>query len=143
MKTSNSTVQIHSPAKKVWLALTDPDLVKQWQYGSDLITTWEVGSPIVFRNEWDGQVFEQKGTIFEFVPESRVKYSLFFPRPDLQDIPEHHFFMTYELTETEGVTSLVVRQEDPRLTLADESNVGDDGPDVLSILKNLVEGKMQ
>ena len=143
MKTSNSTVQIHSPAKKVWLALTDPDLVKQWQYGSDLITTWEVGSPIVFRNEWDGQVFEQKGTILEFVPESRVKYSLFFPRPDLQDIPEHYFFMTYELTESEGVTSLVVRQEDPRPTSADESNVGDDGPDVLSILKNLVEEKMQ
>jgi hypothetical protein len=122
--------------------MTNPDLVKQWQYGSDLLTSWEVGSPIVFRNEWDGQVFEQKGTVLEFIPESRVRYSLFFPRPDLQDIPEHHFFMTYELTECEGVTSLVVRQEDPRPTSGDESNVADDGPDVLSILKNLVEEKM-
>ena len=142
MKTSDSSVKIVAPASKVWLALTRPDLVKQWQYGSDLMTTWEVGAPIIFRNEWDGQVFEQKDTVLEFLPESRVKYSLFFPRPDLQDIPEHHFFMTYELTESEGVTSLLVRQEDPRPSPPNESTGGEEGPDVLSSLKELVEVKM-
>jgi uncharacterized protein YndB with AHSA1/START domain len=142
VKTSDSTVKILAPAKKVWLALTVPELVKQWQYGSDLLTTWEVGTPVVFRNEWNGQVFEQKGTVVEFLPESRLKYSLFFPRPDLQDIPEHHFFMTYELTESERVTSLLVRQEDPRPSSPSESTGADDGPDVLSCLKELVEVKM-
>ena len=142
MKTSDSTVKILAPAKKVWLALTAPDLVKQWQYGSDLLTTWEVGTPIVFRNEWDGQVFEQKGTVLEFSPESRLKYSLFFPHPDLQDIPEHYFFMTYELAESDGITSLLVRQEDPRPSLSNESSGGDDGPDVLAYLKELVEVKI-
>ena len=29
----------------------------------DLLTTWEVGTSIVFRNEWNGLVFEQKGTV--------------------------------------------------------------------------------
>jgi uncharacterized protein YndB with AHSA1/START domain len=142
MKTSESTVTILAPAKKVWLALTTPSLVKQWQYGSDLLTTWEVGTSIVFRNEWNGQVFEQKGTVLEFSPESRLKYSLFVPRPDLQDIPEHYFFMTYELAEGGGTTSLLVRQEDPRPSPPDESSGGDDGPDVLSDLKELVEVKM-
>lgn len=142
MKTSDSIVKIIAPTRKVWLALTVPDLVKQWQYGSDLLTTWEVGTPIVFRNEWNGQVFEQKGTVLEFSPESRVKYSLFVPRPDLQDIPEHHFFMIYELAESDGTTSLLVRQEDPRPSLPNESSGGSDGPDVLSILKELVEAKM-
>jgi uncharacterized protein YndB with AHSA1/START domain len=142
VKTSNSTIKIHAPAKKVWLALTSPDLVKQWQYGSDLLTTWEVGAPIVFRNEWNGQVFEQKGTVLEFAPVSRAKYSLFVPRPDLQDIPEHHFFMTYELSESDGITSLLVRQEDPRPSMPAESAGGSDGPDVLSDLKELVEVKM-
>ena len=142
VRTSDSRVTIVAPAKKVWLALTVPDLVRQWQYGSDLLTTWEVGASIVFRNEWNGQVFEQKGTVLEFVPEARVKYSLFVPRPDLQDIPEHHFFMTYELTESEGVTSLLVRQEDPRPSIPDEAPGGDEGPDVLSWLKDLVEVKM-
>ena len=142
MKTSDSIVEIIAPAKKVWRALTMPDLVKQWQYGSDLLTTWEVGAPIVFRNEWNGQVFEQKGNVLEFSPESRVKYSLFFPRPDLEDIPEHYFFMTYELTESEGVTSLLVRQEDPRPSPPNESTGGDEGPNVLSALKELVEARM-
>jgi uncharacterized protein YndB with AHSA1/START domain len=142
MKTSNSTVKILAPAEKVWLALTRPDLVKQWQYGSDLLTTWEVGKPIVFRNEWNGQVFEQKGTVMEFSPPSRVKYSLFVPRPDLRDIPEHHFFMIYELSESDGTTSLSVRQEDPRPPEPGETSGGEGGPDVLSTLKELVELKM-
>jgi uncharacterized protein YndB with AHSA1/START domain len=138
VKTTDSVVNIRAPAKKVWWALTDPGLVKQWQYGSDLQTTWEIGTSIVFRNEWNGQVFEQKGTVLEFSPESRLKYSLFFPRPDLRDIPEHHFFMTYELTEGDGTTSLLVRQEDPRPSSPGEA---EEGPDVLSVLKELVEGK--
>jgi uncharacterized protein YndB with AHSA1/START domain len=142
VKTSESSVTIHAPAKKVWLALTNPGLVKQWQYSSDLLTTWEVGTSIVFRNEWNGQVFEQKGTVLEFSPETRLRYSLFFPRPDVQDIPEHHFLMTYELAERAGTTSVLVRQEDPRPATPDESSGGGEGPDVLSSLKELVEIKM-
>lgn len=142
MKTSDATVTIHAPAKKIWRALTDPALVKQWQYSSDLLTSWEVGTSIVFLNEWGGQVFEQRGTVLEFSPVSRIKYSLFFPRPDLQDIPEHRFFMTYELTEKDGITSVLVRQEDPRPALPGESTEAGEGPDVLAVLKELVEGQM-
>ena len=142
MKTTDSIVEILAPASKVWLALTVPDLVKQWQYGSDLLTTWEPGTPIMFRNEWNRQVFEQKGTVVEFTPESRLKYSLFFSRPVLQDIPEHSFFMTYELTESGGLTSVLFRQEDPRPSPPDAAADGDGGPDILSYLKELVEVKM-
>jgi len=141
VKTSDATVKILAPASKVWLALTEPGLVKQWQYGTDLLTTWEPGTSIIFRNEWNGQIFEQKGTVLEFKPTSRIKYSLFFPRPDLQDIPEHHFLMIYELTESEGLTTVLFRQEDPRPPPPDDS-AGGDGPDVLSVLKELIEVKM-
>lgn len=142
MKTTDSIVRILAPASKVWLALTAPDLVKQWQYGADLLTTWEPGTPIIFRNEWNGHTFEQKGTVIEFTPASRLKYSLFAPRHDLQDIPEHSFFMTYELTESGEATSLLIRQEDPRPSQPDESPEGEGGPDVLSLLKELVEVRM-
>lgn len=142
MKVSDNVVKILAPASKVWRALTEPELVKQWQYGADLLTTWEPGTPIVFRNEWNGQVFEQKGTVLEFTPASRLRYSLFFPRPDLHDSPENHFFMVYELTESGGITSLLFRQEDPRPLPPDAPTGGDEGPDVLSTLKELVEDKM-
>jgi uncharacterized protein YndB with AHSA1/START domain len=142
VKTSESVVKIRAPAGKVWRALTVPELVKQWQYGSDLLTAWEPGTPIIFRSEWNGQVFEQKGVVLEFASASRLKYSLFFPSPGLQDIPENHFFMTYELTESDGITSVVFRQEDPRPSQPDDSSAGDAGPDVLSSLRDLVEVKM-
>ena len=142
MRTTDSIVEIHAPARKVWLALTAPALVKQWQYGSDLLTTWEPGTSITFRNEWNGQVFEQKGTVLEFIPESRLRYSLFFPSPGVADIPENYFFMTYELTGSGAHTSLLFRQEDPRPSPPEASSGGDEGPDVLSILKELVEVKM-
>ena len=51
--------------------------------------------------------------------------------------------MTYELAESDGTTSLLVRQEDPRPSLPDESPGGDGGPDVLSTLKELVEVEMR
>jgi|SRR5688572_1005431 uncharacterized protein YndB with AHSA1/START domain len=142
MKTSESIVKIRAPASKVWRALTVPELVKRWQYGSDLLTTWEPGSPIVFRSEWNGQIFEQTGTVLEFAPGLRLKYSLFFPSPGVQDIPENYFFMTYELTESGGLTSVLFRQEDPRPSLPDAPAGADEGPDVLSFLKELVEVKM-
>lgn len=142
MKKSESTVRIRAPASKVWSALTVPELVKQWQYGSDLLTTWEPGTPIIFRNEWNGQAFEQKGAVLEFKPGSRLRYSLFFPSPGVQDIPENYFFMTYELSESEGTTSVLFRQEDPRPSQPEAATGGDEGPDVLSSLKELVEIKM-
>jgi len=142
MKTKDSIVEIRAPANQVWQALTVPALVKQWQYGSDLLTSWEPGTPIVFRNEWSGQVFEQSGTVLEFAPTSRLKYSLFFPRPDLADRPENRFFMTYELTESGGVTSVLFRPQDPRSSTPEQSAGTDDGPDVLAGLKELVEVKM-
>ena len=140
--TSDSIVEINAPARKVWLALTVPELVRQWQYGADLLTTWEPGTPIVFRNEWNGQIFEQKGTVLEFVPDVRLKYSLFFPRPGLEDSPENHFFMIYQLTENGGVTSLLFRQEDPRPAPPDAPAAAEEGPDVLSDLKALIEDRM-
>ena len=52
MRTSDSIVRILASAKRVWLALTVPDLVKHWQYGSDLLTTSERGlTSLLFRQE--------------------------------------------------------------------------------------------
>jgi uncharacterized protein YndB with AHSA1/START domain len=56
-----SVIFIDAPIEKVWATLTEPELVKLWQYGSDVITDWNVGSEIRYRTEWEGKVFEQWG----------------------------------------------------------------------------------
>jgi uncharacterized protein YndB with AHSA1/START domain len=53
MIASKSTILINGTKQKVWDALTKPELVKIWQYGSDILTDWKVGSEIRFRVEWE------------------------------------------------------------------------------------------
>jgi uncharacterized protein YndB with AHSA1/START domain len=81
MAQHTSHITIQAPAMNVWQALTDPTLVKRWQYGSDLVTDWQPGHGIRFHSEWQGQVYEQWGTVLEFAPHRRIRYSLFAPRP--------------------------------------------------------------
>lgn len=80
--------------------------------------------------------------VLEFTSQARLKYSLFFPQPNVEDTPENYFFMTYELAESDGATSLLIRQEDPRPSSNEESSSGEEAPDVRASLKELVEAKM-
>ena len=138
MATNISAIHLDAPKEKVWNALTNPALVKQWQYGSDLITSWEVGSEIKFRTEWEGKVFEQWGKVLEIIPQQLIKYSLFFPRPGLEDKPGNYFVMNYKLSEENGGIKLEIIQEDTREGAIQEAPQGEENP-VLSGLKNLVE----
>lgn len=122
----------------MWDVLTLPEYVRHWQYDSDLTTDWVVGGPIHFRAEWQGQAFEQWGTVLEFAPPTRLRYSLFAPRPGLEDRPENYFSMTYELTEVDRVTTVTFVHEDPREPDDDSEESGDDNP-VLSALRDLAE----
>ncbi|MNQ62978.1 hypothetical protein D3C85_773440 [compost metagenome] len=138
MAANISTIVLNAPVEKVWNTLTQPELVKQWQYGSDLITDWKVGSEIRFRNEWEGQVFEQWGTILEVIPNQKIKYSLFFPRPGLEDKPENYFIMSYVLSEENQKTKLEIIQEDNRSGAVQEEPQGEENP-ILQGLKAIIE----
>ncbi|MBD3918593.1 SRPBCC domain-containing protein [Paenibacillus sp. PR3] len=143
MSTSTSRIIINAHAERVWDTITNPEWVKQWQYGSRLITDWQIGSEIRFRTEWEGNIYEQWGTVLEFAPYQSLRYSLFAPRPGLEDTPENYFTMSYDLS-TEGVgTLLKIQQIDnrPGSNSNDEENnvTEDDEQSVLLVLKRLAE----
>jgi len=138
MATNISTIKINASRQKVWDTITKAELVKLWQYGSDLLTSWEIGSDIKFRTEWDGKVFEQWGKVLEVRPNELVKYSLFAPGPDLEDKPENYFLMSYVLTQQDGQTQLEIIQEDNRPNAVQEKPQGEENP-VLKSLKLLAE----
>jgi uncharacterized protein YndB with AHSA1/START domain len=133
-----STINIKAPIKNVWDAITKPELVKQWQYGSDLITDWKVGSNIRFSTEWQGKIFEQWGKILDVQPNRIIKYSLFAPRPDLEDKPENYFVMSYVLTDENKHIKLEIIQEDNRPGAVQENPQGEENP-LLAALKTLAE----
>jgi len=133
-----STIRLKASTKKIWDVLTKPEFVKQWQYGSDLITDWKVNSEIRFRSEWEGQVFEQWGKILEVVPYKLIRYTLFAPRPDLEDKPENYFVMNYILAEEKKCIRLDIIQEDNRPGAIQEEPQGEENP-VLSTIKAIIE----
>lgn len=138
MITSKSTILINATKQKVWDALTKPELVKKWQYGSDLLTDWKVGSEIRFRVEWENKVFEQWGKILEIIPNELIKYSLFFPRPDLEDKEENYFIMSYVISEWENMVKLEIVKEDNRPGAVKEKESDEENP-VLIALKEIIE----
>lgn len=138
MATNISRLGIAASPERVWQVLTDPTLVAQWQYGSALTTDWSAGSSIRFRSEWQGQVFEQWGTVLEVVPGQKLRYNLFAPRPDLEDKPENYFVMEYLLSEEGEQTLLEIVQLDERPGAKQEPVQGEENP-ILKMLKDLAE----
>jgi uncharacterized protein YndB with AHSA1/START domain len=138
MATNISKVTINASLQEVWDTVTKPELVKLWQFGSDLMTTWEVGTGIRFRTAWGDQVFEQWGQILEVKPTQLLKYELFAPRPGLEDKPENYFIMSYILTSENGKTRLEIIQEDNRPNAVQEEQQGAENP-ILNSLKELAE----
>jgi uncharacterized protein YndB with AHSA1/START domain len=133
-----STIKLNASLDKVWDTITKPELVKLWQYGSDLLTSWEIGSDIKFRTAWEDKVFEQWGKVLEFRKNEVLKYSLFAPRPDLEDKPENYFIMSYVLTQIDGQTKLEIIQEDNRPNAVQEEPQGEETP-ILQSLKDVAE----
>ncbi|MCK9410295.1 MAG: SRPBCC domain-containing protein [Bacteriovoracaceae bacterium] len=133
-----SIITINAPLQKVWDTITKPELVKLWQYGSDLFTTWEIGSDIKFRTTWEDNVFEQWGKVLVVKQNELVKYSLFAPRPGLEDKPENYFIMNYILTNENGQTKLEIIQEDNRPNAVQEKPQGEENP-ILQSLKQIAE----
>lgn len=140
MAKNTSRISIDAPIEKVWAAITEAEPVKQWQYGSELQTSWEVGSSIRFVTPWEGQTFEQWGKVLEYRPTELVRYSLFAPRPGLEDKPENYFVMSYILKEEDGKTMLEIVQEDNRPSAVQQEDTGEESA-VLQALKRIAETK--
>lgn len=138
MATNISTILINVDKEKVWRVLTQPNLVKEWQYGCELQTDWSVGSKIEFLLEWEGKSYRQWGTIMQFFPNERLTYTLFSPRPDLEDKPENYITMNYLLLDQGNQTTLEIVKEDNRENAVQQQPQGEENP-VLLKLKELAE----
>ena len=138
MANNISTITINASLQRVWDVLTQPELVKLWQYGSDLQTSWIPGSPIRFTTAWGDTIFEQWGQVLIYQPTQLIRYSLFAPRPGLEDKAENYFVMHYQLTDVASRTHLEIIQEDNRPGAVQEPPQGEENP-VLQALKKLAE----
>jgi len=104
------SVEIKSPHTKVWDALINPEKVKQYLFGTNLVCNWKVGSPILFKGEWEGKPYEDKGTVLEFEPEKLLRYNYWSNFSGQPDVPENYEIVSYILKKGDGKTLLTITQ---------------------------------
>jgi uncharacterized protein YndB with AHSA1/START domain len=114
--TAKANVTIHAPIARVWDALVNPQVIKRYMFGATAVSDWKEGSPIVWKGEWKGKPFEDKGRILELRPEARLRYSHFSPLSGAPDKPENYHQVTIDLSRQEDQDGHV------RLDLSQDNN---------------------
>lgn len=137
--TANATATIHAPASKVWQALVNPEIIKQYLFNTQVISDWQVGSPIIYRGEWEGKPFEDKGKILEIEPEKILKSTHWSPLSGVPDTPENYHTVTYTLSEKGDSTEVTITQ-DNNASEEEKAHSEKNWQTVLAGMKKLLEG---
>jgi uncharacterized protein YndB with AHSA1/START domain len=135
---AKASINIHAPASKVWEALTRPELIKQYLFGTQVATDWQVGSHITYKGVWQGKPYEDKGKILQVEPGKLLVSTFWSSLSGDPDIPENYKTVRYELSPAEGGTMLTVIQ-DNNATQEEASHSEQNWKMVLEGIKKLVE----
>jgi len=109
--TAKASISIKADADKVWDALTNPDKIKQYFFGTNAISDWKKGSSLKFTGEWEGKKYEDKGTILDSEPGKLFRYTYWSSMGKLEDKPENYATVTYELAPAGDETILNIIQD--------------------------------
>jgi uncharacterized protein YndB with AHSA1/START domain len=102
------SVTIHADAAKVWDALTNPETIKQYLYGTQASSEWKEGSSITYEGAWQGKSYKDKGVIKKIEPRRILLTTYWSALSGLPDLPENYSTVTYVLSERDGETTLTV-----------------------------------
>ncbi|WP_295124449.1 SRPBCC family protein [uncultured Chitinophaga sp.] len=109
--TAKASIAINAPKDKVWEALTDPDMIREYLFGTETSTDWKKGSPITYKGTWKGQAYEDKGTIIDIIPEKLLHTTYLSGMSGQEDVPENYANVIYEISEQSGKTVLSITQD--------------------------------
>ena len=107
---SASAVISATPAE-VWHALTTPEMVREYMFGSEVHTDWKKGSEIRFTGEYNGHQYEDKGTIETVTPRKCLAFTHWSSMSGEPDTPENHHLVTYRLERSGRRTKITVSEE--------------------------------
>ena len=110
--TAEISIIIAADRKLVWAALVNPDLVKEYFFGTILSTTWEPGAPIIFSGQWKGTEYTGKGIVLAYSENEMLQYTYWSSRSGLDDKPENYAPVTYRIGGEDGSVTVTIIQED-------------------------------
>ena len=108
---AKAEITINTPPSKVWDALTEPDLIKQYLFGTEVATDWQAGSPITYKGTWEGKTYEDKGKILQVEPGRLLVSTYWSSLSSVPDIPENYQTVRYELSAESDGTRLTITQD--------------------------------
>ena len=132
------SVFINAPVEKVWDALVNPELIKKYLFGTTAISDWQEGSSLVFKGEWNGKEYLDKGTILKIEPNKVLKYSYYSSFSNLEDKEENYQVLTFTLAPENNGTKLILTQENIA-TEESKQHSEENWKSVLKTIKNLLE----
>lgn len=128
---------INAPVEKVWDALVNPQMVKQYFFGSTQQTDWKIGSDILWTGEYEGAKYMDKGKVLEFIPNKKLSYSYLSSWSGMEDKEENYLVVSYAVNPTKGGTELLITQSNYDETKAKHST--ENWAVVMDGLKKLIE----
>ncbi len=108
---AKQSIEINAPISKVWDALVNPRIIKEYMFGTDAVSDWKKGSPLIFRGEWQGKKYEDKGIILAIEKEKTLKYTYFSSMSGLPDKPENYAVITLEVSHAKSYVVLSLSQD--------------------------------
>jgi len=122
----------------VWKALTDPDMIRQYLFGTEAISDWNTGSPIRYRGTYEGKPYEDRGVVLRSEPGKVLETSYWSSMSGLPDKPENYKLVRYDLIPDNDGTLVTVTQ-DNNLTEEEKVHSEANWKLVLEGLKKVVE----
>lgn len=141
MESLSTSITVNAPAAEVWQALTDPAIVKQYFFGTNVKSDWKAGSPIIWEGEWEGKTYQDTGTILDIDPGKFVKYNYWSSMSGTENKPENYADITYGLSEKDGKTVLTVTQDNIKSKESKEHSE-QNWQTVFGKMKEMVENKV-
>ncbi len=136
---ARAAITIRAPVSKVWQALVNPEIIKQYFFDTDVITDWKEGSPILYRGEWQGKPFEDKGKVLKVEPEKLLVSTHWSPMSGVPDAPENYHTVTYSLSARGDSTEVTIAQ-DNNASPEEKEHSEQNWRMVLDGMKKLLEG---
>ena len=107
----STTVTLNAEPAKVWAALTEPELMKQWmgdpEMRLEINTNWEVNKGILIRG-FHHLKFENKGIVLSYDKEKKLSYSHLSSLSRLPDRPGNYSVLEFVLTPVDKQTLLTL-----------------------------------
>ena len=107
-------------------------------FDTTVISDWKEGSKIIWKGEWKGKAYEDKGKILQFVPNKKLQYSHFSPLSGFEDVPENYHTVSIILSEEKDETLVTLIQNNNESEEAKEQSEKNWAM-MLSNLKKLLE----